>query len=180
MTVEGVALATIISQYASAVWVILALARYEGRGECYGFSFRKLCFDVTLIKRILRYGIPTGLQSAMFSVSNMLLQSAVNTFPTTTVAANTIAGNIDGLTYTAINSFAQAAMTFTGQNYGAGKVERIKKVMIFTVLQTIIVGVLIGQIELLFGKQIDLFHILPAFSIETQATRINLSFSIRR
>lgn len=162
MTVEGVALATIISQYASAVWVILALARYEGRGECYGFSFRKLCFDVTLIKRILRYGIPTGLQSAMFSVSNMLLQSAVNTFPTTTVAANTIAGNIDGLTYTAINSFAQAAMTFTGQNYGAGKVERIKKVMIFTVLQTIIVGVLIGQIELLFGKQIAMLYIDPS------------------
>ena len=161
MTVEGVALATIISQYASAVWVIIVLARYNAKGECYGFSFKKLCFDTSLMKRILRYGIPSALQSSMFSISNMLLQSAVNTFPTTTVAANTIASNIDALTYTAINSFSQAAMTFTGQNYGAGKVDRIKKVLIFSVLQTVIVGVLIGQIELLFGEQLAGLYIDP-------------------
>lgn len=161
MTVEGVALATIISQYASAAWVILVLMRRDTQGECYGFSFKKICFDISLLKRILRYGVPSGLQSAMFSVSNMLLQSAVNTFPTTTVSANTIASNIDGLTYTAINSFAQAAMTFTGQNYGAGKVERIKKVVIYSLIQTTVVGVLIGQIELLFGRQIASLYIDP-------------------
>ena len=161
MTVDGVALATIISQYASAVWVSVALMRYDSKGECYGFSFRKLCFDTLLIKRILRYGIPSGLQSAMFSVSNMLLQSAVNTFPTTTVSAYTIASNIDALTYTAINSFSQAAMTFTGQNFGAGKVERIKKVLIYSLLQTVIVGVLIGQIELLFGEQLAGLYVSP-------------------
>lgn len=161
MTVEGVALATIVSQYASAVWVILVLMRRNAEGECYGFSFKKLCFDKTLMKRILRYGIPSGLQSAMFSISNMMLQSAVNTFPTTTVSANTIAGNIDALTYTAINSFSQAAMTFTGQNYGAGKVDRIKKVLLYSVLQTVIIGVIIGQVELFFGEQIASLYIDP-------------------
>ena len=161
MTVEGVALATIISQYASAVWAVLVLMKRNAQGECYGFSFKKLCFDVYLLKRVLRYGIPSGLQSAMFSISNMLLQSAVNTFPTTTVSANTIASNIDALTYTAINSFSQAAMTFVGQNYGAGKPERIKKVLIYTLVQTIVVGVLIGQIELLFGEQIANLYISP-------------------
>ena len=161
MTVEGVALATIISQYASAVWVILVLMKRNSEGECYGFSFGKLCFDKAILKRILRYGIPTGLQSAMFSISNMLLQSAVNTFPTTTVSANTIAGNIDAITYTAINSFSQAAMTFTGQNYGAGKTDRIKKVLIYSVIQTVLIGVLVGQAELLFGEQIAKLYIDP-------------------
>lgn len=161
MTVEGVALATIISQYASAVWVVIALMRYNTRGECFGFSFGKLCFDTALIKRILRYGIPSGLQSAMFSISNMLLQSAVNTFPTTTVSAYTIASNIDALTYTAINSFSQAAMTFTGQNYGAGKADRIKKVLIYSVIQTVLVGILVGQTELLFGRQLAGLYVSP-------------------
>ena len=91
----------------------------------------------------------------------MMLQSAVNTFPTTTVSANTIAGNIDALTYTAINSFSQAAMTFTGQNYGAGKVDRIKKVLLYSVLQTVIIGVIIGQEELFFGEQIASLYIDP-------------------
>ena len=162
MTVDGVALATIISQYISAVAVIIVLISKEKSGECFGFSFKKLCVDGNLLRRILRYGVPAGLQSTMFNISNILLQSAVNTFPTTTVSANTIASNIDGIAYTTINSFSQAAMTFTGQNYGAKKLDRIKRVTAFTLIQTIVIGFLIGQIVLLMGENITSLYIKPS------------------
>jgi len=106
-SVDGVALATIISQYISAFAVIFALTLKKG--ESYQISFKKMCFDSRLLKRVLRYGIPNGIQSSMFSISNMMIASAVNTFPTTTVSANTIASNIDALAYTTMNSFSQAA-----------------------------------------------------------------------
>lgn len=152
MTVDGVAFATIISQYISAVTVVFVLSRK--RGESFCFSFDKLCFDKRLFKRILRYGIPAGIQGSMFSIGNVLMTSAVNTFPTSTVTANTIASNIDALTYTSMNSFAQASMTFVGQNYGAVKKERIKKSIIYCIIQVAVIGNLVAYTELIFGKSI--------------------------
>lgn len=145
MTVEGVALATIISQYISALVVVIVLSMKKG--EPYRFSFSRLKFDKSIFHAILRYGIPSGIQSSMFNVANVLLASAVNTFPTTTVTANTIAGSVDAITYTTMNSFAQAAMTFVGQNYGALKRERIKKSIIYCVIQVLSVGSLVSGIE---------------------------------
>ena len=152
MTVDGVAIATITSQYLSAAAVLVVLALKKG--ESFAFSFKNLCFDKGVFLRILRYGIPAGIQSSMFSIGNVLMTSAVNTFPTSTVTANTIASNIDALTYTSMNSFAQASMTFVGQNYGAMKKERIKKSIIYCIIQVAIVGNLVAYTELLFGKQI--------------------------
>ncbi|MBQ9070027.1 MAG: MATE family efflux transporter [Clostridia bacterium] len=152
MTVDGVAIATITSQYISAIAVVLCLA--NKKGEAYRFSFSKLCLDKRLLSRILRYGLPTGLQSAMFSIANVLMTSAVNTFPTSTVTANTIAGNVDAFTYTAMNSFSQASMTFVGQNYGAMKPERIKKSIIYSVIQVLIFGSFVSGTELIFKHQL--------------------------
>lgn len=156
-SVDGVALATIISQYISAAVVITALA--IKKQESYGFSFSRLCFDKKLLFRVLRYGIPTGIQSSMFSVSNMLIASAVNTFPTTTVSANTIASNIDSIAFTTMNSFSQAAMTFAGQNYGAGKIDRIRKVYRYTLLQVIVFGITAGQIVRLLVRPLASLYI---------------------
>ena len=128
------------------------------KGEPYRFSFSRLKFDKSIFHAILRYGIPSGIQSSMFNVANVLLASAVNTFPTTTVTANTIAGSVDAITYTTMNSFAQAAMTFVGQNYGALKRERIKKSIIYCVIQVLSVGSLVSGIELLLREPlINLF-----------------------
>lgn len=156
-SVDGVAYATIISQYLSATAVIGALI--FKRRESYGISFKKLCFDKILLLRVLRYGIPNGIQSSMFSISNMLIASAVNTFPTTTVSANTIASNIDALAFTTMNSFSQAAMTFSGQNFGAKKTDRIRKVYRYTLLQVVVFGVSIGQIVRLLVKPLASLYI---------------------
>ena len=152
MSVEGVAIATIASQYLSAVAVIIVLMLKKG--ESFGFSFSKLCFNKALFVAILKYGIPAGIQSSMFNFANVLLASAVNTFPTTTVTANTIAGSVDAITYIAMNSFAHASMTFVGQNYGALKKERIKKSIIYCVVQVLLVGSLVSGLELIFKEEL--------------------------
>ena len=103
MSVDGVAIATIISQYASVVTGIYILSRRKS--ECYAFSFSRLRIDKGILKRILIIGVPAGIQGMMFSFSNVLITTAMNTFPKTTVSANTIASNIDAITYTAMNSF---------------------------------------------------------------------------
>ncbi len=150
MSVEGVALATIISQYLSAATVVFILTRKKD--EPYGFSFKRICIDKRLLLQILRFGVPAGIQSSLFSISNIVITAAVNSFPTTTVSAKTIAGNIDGLLYTTLNSYLHASMTFTAQNYGAGKQERVKKSIFFAIIQAAAIGITLGQIMLLVGR----------------------------
>lgn len=152
MTVDGVAIATITSQYLSAIAVVLVL--FIKRAECYGFSPSKLVFDTTLLARILRFGIPSGLQSSIFSISNILLTSGINSLGTSAITAYTISNNIDALTFTACNSFHHGALTFTGQNFGANKPDRIKKIIIYSLIQVTVAGVLVGQTVLLLGKPI--------------------------
>ncbi|MBQ8320836.1 MAG: MATE family efflux transporter [Clostridia bacterium] len=151
MSVDGVALATIISQYISAAIVVLILNKRKN--TVYALSFKKLKIDKKLLALILRYGIPAGVQSSLFSISNVMITSAVNSFDTATVSGKTIAGNIDGLLYTALNSYLHAAMTFTAQNYGAGKPERIKRSLGSALLQVLIVGLSLSSILLIFGRE---------------------------
>ncbi len=159
MSIAGVALSTIIAQYLSAL--ILVYILYRRRNENYGLSFNKLGIDKQVLMRILRFGVPAGIQSALFSVSNVIITTAVNTLPTTAISAKTIAGNIEGLLYTALNSYMHASMTFVGQNYGAGKPERIRRSIILSVGQVLILGIVIGQIMLLFGEPLSLMYIDP-------------------
>ena len=151
MSVEGVALATIISQYVSAAVVVTILVKRSD--TVYALSFKKLKIDKKLLALILRYRIPAGVQSSLFSISNVLITSAVNSFDTNTVSGKTIAGNIDGILYTSLNSYLHAAMTFTAQNYGAGKPNRIKRSLGAALLQVVIVGVSLSTVLLIFGRE---------------------------
>ena len=152
MSVSGVAIATITAQYISAISVVTVLA--NKKGAPFRFSFSKLCFDKKLFGNITRFGVPSGLTGAMFSFTNVFIASAVNSFPTTTVTANTIASNVDALTYTAMNSFYQAAITFTAQNYGAFKLDRIKKSIAYCLIQVASIGSIVSGLELIFMERI--------------------------
>lgn len=151
MTVDGVALATIISQYVSALVVVIILCKRST--TVYALDFKKLKIDKRLLLQILRFGIPAGIQSSLFSISNVAITTAVNGFDTATVAGKTIAGNIDGILYTSLNSYLHAAMTFTAQNYGAGKLQRIKKTLGSALIQVLIVGISLAAIILTFGRE---------------------------
>ena len=158
LSVAGVALATIIAQYLSAFLVIFVLSKKKGRS--YQFSFKKLCFDAYLIKRILRIGIPSGIQSSLFSFANIVLTNGINSFgDPNVITAYTISNNIDAITYHACNSFYQATLTFVGQNYGAMKYDRIRKTLIYSLVWVTAVGVAVSQLELFFADELISLYI---------------------
>ena len=152
MSVSGVALATIASQYVSAIVVIIVL--FKRKDQPYALNTSMLRIDPELLKSILRLGLPAGFQGTLFSISNIILTSGMNSLATTDIAGKTIAINIEGLVYTAMNSYLHASTTFTGQNFGAKKADRIKKSIFYAALQVTIVGVVGGIILILFGKPI--------------------------
>ncbi len=160
MSVAGVAIATIVSQYISAIAVVVVLIRRHG--VSYRLNVKKLRLERHMILRILRIGIPMAFQSALFSISNILVSAAVNTFPPEVVSAKTIAFNIEGITYTAMSGFSQAAMTFMGQNYGAGKLTRLNKILFYSLVQVTAVGILISQTEILLGRPISNMYLDPS------------------
>ncbi len=157
MTVDGVALATIVSQYMSAAAVVVVLMKRKS--EPYSFRIKEARIHSETLLRMMKLGIPMAIQSSLFSISNIFIQSAVNAFPPEVVSAKAIAGNIDGLIYVLTNSFLHSAMTFTGQNFGAGKIGRIKKVILFSEIQVIAIGATIGQVLLLLGEPIVSLYI---------------------
>ena len=159
MSVSGVALATIISQYISAVAVMFVL--FKRKNKPYTLKAKSLNIDKDLLKEILRLGLPAGFQGTLFSISNIILTSGMNTLPTTDISGKTIAINIEGLVHTSMNSYLHAAMTFTGQNYGAKKPERIKKSIIYAVIQVLFVGIVGGQLLNLFGEPLANLYIDP-------------------
>ena len=147
MTADGVALATIISQAVSAVLVAVALVRETG--ACH-LSFRRIRFRKRELKDILRTGLPVGLQSVIFSISNVLIQSAVNGFSTAAVAGNTAATNLDNLVYTAMYAYNTASVTAVGQNVGAGRYDRVRRVILSSMTLVTITGLVVGYGIFLF------------------------------
>ncbi len=124
MGIAGAALATIISQCVSAFLVIWVLMRTS---DMYQLHFSKLGLDMRMLKRIVRIGLPSGLQSAMYTTSNIIIQSSVNSLGTDTVAAWAAYGKIDVIFWMIISAFSISVTTFVGQNYGAGKMDRVRK-----------------------------------------------------
>ena len=151
MSVSGVALATIISEYVSAILVVRQLMRADGMIKV---ELSKLRFTGSKLRRILHVGIPAGLQSSLFALSNVVLQSAINSFGEVVVAGNTASSNVEGFVYTAMNSVYQAAMNFSGQCYGAGKYKRIHKVLFASLGLVTMVGMVLGGLVCLFGPQL--------------------------
>lgn len=160
MSVDGVALATIISQYVSAVAVITILLKRKNMP--YTLDTSRLRIDSEILKKILQLGLPAGFQGTLFSISNIILTAGMNTLATTDISGKTIAINIESLVHTSMNSYLHAAMTFTGQNYGAKKPERIKKSIIYAVIQVFLIGFIGGQIVNLFARPLAGLYIDPA------------------
>ena len=157
MSVDGVALATILSQYASAAAIVILLMRRKN--EPYGLRIKDARIHTKTLLRTLRLGIPIAVQSSLFSITNMFIQSAANTFPPAVISAKTISSNIDAMVYVITNSFLHASMTFAGQNFGAGKIDRVKKVILFSEIQVVVIGVAVGQLLMLFAEPISSLYI---------------------
>ena len=147
MTVDGVALATIISQYTSAILVIIVLMRQP---SVMRLSLRKLKLDIGILKSIAKIGLPAGIQSSLFALSNLVVTKAFNTFSTSTIHARTVVQSVDSIVVTLITSYTRSAMAFTAQNYGAGNLGRIKKVFFYSVIQTTVISVAVSQLILAF------------------------------
>lgn len=141
MGVSGVALATIISQLISATLVTLCLIRTDGAIH---LDVRRIRLHPDKVWRIARVGLPAGLQGMVFSLSNVLIQSTVNSFGKSAVAGNTTASNLEGYIYVAMNSIHQGAITFTGQNVGARKYDRIPKVCAASLVAVTGIGLALG------------------------------------
>ncbi len=124
MGVAGVAVATTLSQVISALMVIAALMRTE---DSYRLFLKEIRFSPVLLHNIIRIGLPAGIQSTMYSVSNLIIQSSVNSFGTDTIAAWTAYGKVDGIFWMIMGAYGVSITTFAGQNFGAGKYDRIRK-----------------------------------------------------
>ena len=148
MTVEGVALATIISQALSAVLVARCLMKTDAS---YKLILKDLRINFGILKKILQIGLPAGVQGMIFSLSNILIQSSVNFFGDTAMAGNTACQSLEGFVYTSMNAVYQTTLSFTSQNYGAGKLKRIKKILLECIILVTIVGLVLGNGVYIFG-----------------------------
>lgn len=149
MTVNGVAIATVISNAVSALLLYRRLRRTDMDIH---LDPKALRIDLAVFKRILRIGLPAGIQSAVFSVSNIIIQSAINSLGTVVMAASSAAFNIEIITYDILNSFSQACTTFVGQNYGAGQIGRCKRTMLLCMAEGLVTLAAAIALILSFGK----------------------------
>ena len=155
MGVAGVATATVVSQAISAVLVVRCLIRSD---SVYRLEMKGIRIAPDKLVKMVKIGIPAGMQGALFSISNVLIQSSVNSFGSVAMAGNTAASNIEGFVYTAMNALHQATISFCGQNYGAMKYKRIGKVLLICEGMVIIVGAVMGNAAyLLAGELLQIY-----------------------
>lgn len=151
MAVEGVAIATVVSQLISCILVLRCLYRSE---SSYQLRFSKLRMNVSYLVQIFQVGIPAGIQSVVINFSNAMLQSSVNSFGSTAMAGYTAANNLLGFLYASVNSVTQACMSFTSQNYGVGKFKRMDRVLIDCAIISVVFAGTLGTIFYVFGSEI--------------------------
>lgn len=160
MGVAGVAAATVVSQAISAALVVRCLILTD---SAYRLVLQGMKIAPDKLIKMVQIGVPAGMQGALFSISNVLIQSSVNSFGSVAMAGNTAASNIEGFVYTAMNAFHQAAISFSGQNYGARKYKRIFNVLVICEVMVVAVGVLMGNAAYFFGGTLlKLYTIDPA------------------
>lgn len=144
--VEGVAIATVVSQAVAAFCCFIVLRRETSYAK---FEWKYCKIYKREFQEMLRIGLPAGIQGCAFAVSNVLVQSSINSFGKTVMAANTVAAQIDGFIYQAMAGVSLATLAFISQNYGAGKVERVKKAVGISLIVITVVGVITGLIAIL-------------------------------
>ena len=148
MGVAGVAAATSISQFLSAGMVVRCLAKEE---DAFRLELKKLRIHKNRMTAVMQIGLPAGFQGVLFSLSNVVIQSAINTFGDVTMAGSAAASNIENFVYFGMNAFYQAAISFTSQNVGAGRYERVKPIMIRSVSMAALTGIIMGVGGYVFG-----------------------------
>ncbi len=172
LSVAGVALATIISQYISAALVTLALVRDKGPLR---LDLKALCLDLRVVRRILQVGLPAGFQGVVFAISNVVIQSSVNSFGSTVVAGSSASSNIEGFVYTSMNAFYQTALTFTSQNYGACQCKRVDRVLLLCLMYSSLFGLILGNLAYFFGHPLAAIYAPGEEEVIAQAvTRLGI------
>ena len=151
MTVDGVAVATVISNAVSAALLYYRLRR---TAQVIRLDPKQLRIDREILCRILRIGLPAGVQSAVFALSNIVVQAAINSLDTVVMAASSAAFNIEIITYDILNSFSQACTTFVGQNFGAGNLRRCRKTLALCLIEGIAALAVAVAVILFFGKSL--------------------------
>ena len=151
MNVAGVALATTISQGISAVLVVRALMK---RTDACRLELKKMRFHKIQLVKMLRIGLPAGIQSSLFSISNVLIQSSINSFGDVFMSGNAAAGNIEGFIYVSLNAFHQTAVNFMGQNAGARQYKRVSQTLWICLGSVAVVGVALGSLGYFFGPSL--------------------------
>lgn len=167
MGVLGVAVATIISQFLSAVLVVRSLMR--AKGESYQLLLRQIRMEKQSMKAILRMGVPAALQSVMYSVSNIVIQAAINDFGTDTVAAWTAYGKMDVIFWMTVSSMGLAITTFSGQNFGAGKIDRLKRGVWVSVWMSMGMAAVLSVLLFIFA-----YPLMSVFTPDGEVLRIGV------
>lgn len=171
MTVDGVAIATVLSNAVSALILFFRLRSTE---QAVRVEPKKLRVDWDIFKRIIRIGLPAGIQSAVFALSNIVIQSAINSLGKVVMAASSAALNIEVITYDIVNSFNQACTTFVGQNYGARQIKRCKRTLLLCLAEGMSILLVVMVTVLFFGKPLlSIFNRDPEV-IETGYIRLML------
>lgn len=151
MDVAGVAIATAVSQYVAAILVVLCLIHSEG---AYRLILKKLRFHKDMLLQVLKLGIPAGLQSSLFALANVMIQSSVNSFGSAVMAGNSAASNLEGFIYTAMNALYHASLCFVSQNIGAKRYDRLKRVLLSCMLPVVIIGLVLSVGVYVFGTSL--------------------------
>lgn len=153
MDVAGVALATVISETVSAALIIRCMMK-ESEESGIRLELKSLRIDRDKFIRILRIGLPAGFQGIIFSFSNIVIQSSVNSFGKIVIAGNSAASNVEGFVYMSMNSFYQSTLSFTSQNLGAGNIKRIGRILASGLIYVTVTGLLMGNATVFFGNEL--------------------------
>ena len=169
LDVAGVALASTIAQCLSAGLILHALTKVE---DCYALDLHSIRLDLGTTKRILMLGIPAGLQNAIFAIANLFIQAGVNSFDSLMVKGNSAAANADAMIYDAMAAFYMACASFMSQNYGAGKLDRMRKSYFISLAYSFGVGLLLGGGLLVFGRQFLMLFTTESAVVDAGMKRI--------
>lgn len=175
MGVAGVGIATVISQTISALLVVCCLVREQGGIH---LELKELAISKEKLGKIMQIGLPAGFQGTVFSLSNVVIQSAVNSFGNIAVAGNSAAANIEGFVYMAMNAFYQATISFTSQNYGAKEYKRIYKILFAGELFVVITGTVLGNLAVFFGETLLGIYSSSAEVIAAGMMRVRIICSV--
>ncbi len=170
MDVDGVAIATVISQIVSCILIMSCLCKTK---EIYHFSFKKIAIHKKELGEIIKIGLPAGIQSSIFSISNVIIQTSVNQFGSIAVNGNSAAQSIEGFVYISMNAVYHAALAFVGQNIGVKKYNNIPKITWYCLAFVSMVGIILGGGLFLLGRYVTMIYTTVPEEIDVSLIRLH-------